>query len=222
MPIPPGYIRNLENRLRKATKGILPPTLEMIIKTYYPLTVRQAPVHPQQQKIPSCSLSPMPCTKPESSRHVFWSTGRWKERGAVGNLTRSAARCHDGKTLGRGSQPAGATTSFGGREQGSYGRTFPRRSGKTIFSSTRREGPRNTTSHRSPFRETSDRPATARGDNKKHREGGETTPFKQTSGGTRKLQQQHKSLLARRLQAVAISEGRRPSKTSTLMVVDVG
>ena len=47
---PPDYIDNLRSRLDKVVKGILPPTLKMILKTYY-----QAPVHPQQQEIPSCS-----------------------------------------------------------------------------------------------------------------------------------------------------------------------
>ena len=41
-----------------------------------------------------------------------------------------------------------------------------------MFSSRHREGPRNIISHCSPFRETADRPATASGDSKKHREGG--------------------------------------------------
>ena len=66
LPIPPGYTDNLERRMRKAVKGILPTTIKMILKTHYPLPARQAPVHPQQQKIPSCSPSPMPRTKPES------------------------------------------------------------------------------------------------------------------------------------------------------------
>ena len=55
LPIPPGYIDNLQRRLSKVMKGILPPTLKIILKTYYPLPVHQAPVHPQQQEIPSCS-----------------------------------------------------------------------------------------------------------------------------------------------------------------------
>ena len=36
LPIPPDYIDNLQSRLIKVKKGILPPTLKMIIKTYYP------------------------------------------------------------------------------------------------------------------------------------------------------------------------------------------
>ena len=65
LPIPPGYTENLERRMRKAMNGILPSTLKMLIKTYYSLPARQAPVYPQQQKISSCSPSPTPCTKPE-------------------------------------------------------------------------------------------------------------------------------------------------------------
>ena len=74
LPIPPDYIDNFLRRLGKALKGILPPTLKMILKTYYPLPARQVPVHLQQQKIPSCSPSPMPCTKPNSLRD---QTKRW-------------------------------------------------------------------------------------------------------------------------------------------------
>ena len=43
-----------------AAKGILPPTLKMILKKYYPLPIL---LHPE---ISSCS-SPLPCTEPESS-----------------------------------------------------------------------------------------------------------------------------------------------------------
>ena len=39
LPIPPDYIENLQSRLGKAMKGILPPTLKMVLKTHY-----QAPV----------------------------------------------------------------------------------------------------------------------------------------------------------------------------------
>ena len=46
-------------------KGILPPTLKMILKKYYPLPVHPLPVSPHPE-IPSCS-SPLPCTEPESS-----------------------------------------------------------------------------------------------------------------------------------------------------------
>ena len=66
--IPPGYIETLERKLRKAIKGIFPPTLKIILKTHYPIPVRQAPVHPQQQKISPCSPSRMPCNMPESLR----------------------------------------------------------------------------------------------------------------------------------------------------------
>ena len=50
LPIPPDYIDVLQSRLGKVMKGILPPTLKRILKTYY-----QAPVRPQQQEISSCS-----------------------------------------------------------------------------------------------------------------------------------------------------------------------
>ena len=60
-PMPPGYHTNLEKRAHMAAKGILPPTLKMILKKYYPLPVSP---HPE---IPSCSSS-LPCTEPESSR----------------------------------------------------------------------------------------------------------------------------------------------------------
>ena len=50
LPIPPDYIDNLQSRLSKVMKGILPPTLKITLKTYY-----QAPVCPQQQEISSCS-----------------------------------------------------------------------------------------------------------------------------------------------------------------------
>ena len=44
LPIPPGYIDNLQSRLVKVMKGILLPTLRMILKTYYNLPAHQAPV----------------------------------------------------------------------------------------------------------------------------------------------------------------------------------
>ena len=49
-----------------AAKGILLPTLKIILKTYYPLPARQAPVHPQHPEISSCSQPPMPYIEPES------------------------------------------------------------------------------------------------------------------------------------------------------------
>ena len=54
LPIPPGYTENLERRMRKAMKGILPTTLKMILKTYNSLQARQAPVHPKRPEISSC------------------------------------------------------------------------------------------------------------------------------------------------------------------------
>ena len=55
LPIPPDYINNLQRRLEKPLNVVLPPTLTMILKTYYLLPVRQAPVHPQQQVVSSYS-----------------------------------------------------------------------------------------------------------------------------------------------------------------------
>ena len=44
IPIPPDYIDNLQSRFVKVKKGILPPTLKMILKTYCYFPVHQAPV----------------------------------------------------------------------------------------------------------------------------------------------------------------------------------
>ena len=54
-----------------ARKGILPPTLNMVLERYYPLPdrqpARQSPVHLQRPEISSGLQSPiMPCTKLES------------------------------------------------------------------------------------------------------------------------------------------------------------
>ena len=67
-PSPPGHNMNLGKRVKIATKGILPPTLKINLKKYYPPPVRQTPVLPQHQEIPSYSQSPMPCTESESLR----------------------------------------------------------------------------------------------------------------------------------------------------------
>ena len=42
LPIPSDYIDNLQSRLINVKKGILPPTLKIILKTYYYLPARQA------------------------------------------------------------------------------------------------------------------------------------------------------------------------------------
>ena len=47
LPAPLDYIHNLQSRLVKIKRGILPPTLKVVLKTYYPLPPRQASVHPQ-------------------------------------------------------------------------------------------------------------------------------------------------------------------------------
>ena len=44
IPVPPGCIDILQSRLVKVNKGVLPPSLKMILKTYYHLPGRQATV----------------------------------------------------------------------------------------------------------------------------------------------------------------------------------
>ena len=44
LPILPDYIDNLQCRLVKIKEDVLPPTLKMILKTYYYLPAHQAPV----------------------------------------------------------------------------------------------------------------------------------------------------------------------------------
>ena len=53
--IPPDCIDILQRRLGKTKNNILPLTVKMVLRTYYPLPSRQAPVHPQHQKISSYS-----------------------------------------------------------------------------------------------------------------------------------------------------------------------
>ena len=64
--IPPDYTKKVGERIEKAAKGILSPTLNMIVKTYYPLPACQAPVHPRHPETSSCSQTPMLYTEPES------------------------------------------------------------------------------------------------------------------------------------------------------------
>ena len=59
-------IQKMERRMEMAAKDILPPTLNVNIKTYYPLPAHQAPVHPKHPAISSCLQLPMPYTEPES------------------------------------------------------------------------------------------------------------------------------------------------------------
>ena len=47
LPIPMNYIDNLKSRLIKVKKGILPPTLKMIMKTYYPPPASPEPQTPE-------------------------------------------------------------------------------------------------------------------------------------------------------------------------------
>ena len=43
LPMPSNYVDNLQSRLVKVKQGILPPTLKMILKTYYPPPTSPAP-----------------------------------------------------------------------------------------------------------------------------------------------------------------------------------
>ena len=43
LPIPPNYIDNLQSRLIEVKHGVLPPTLKMILETYYHPPARPAP-----------------------------------------------------------------------------------------------------------------------------------------------------------------------------------
>ena len=44
LPIPLDYINSLQSRLIKVNKGILPPTLKMVLKTHYHLPARPASI----------------------------------------------------------------------------------------------------------------------------------------------------------------------------------
>ena len=74
LPVPPDHIDNLQIRLVKVKKAILPATLKTILKTYYHLPAHQAPVYPQQHEIPSCpqkeELKTSPAVQPDDmERH---------------------------------------------------------------------------------------------------------------------------------------------------------
>ena len=58
------YIKKLGKRVELAEKGILPSTLKMILKTHYPLPVKQQPPVPPTSDIPP-SLTPLSSVEPE-------------------------------------------------------------------------------------------------------------------------------------------------------------
>ena len=148
LPVPPDYHIDLGSRSEMAAKCILPPALHMILNNkYYPLSVRQAPLHPQQQKIPSCSPSPMPCSKSESLRKdqtKSLSFGTQADGRKEEKLETSLEVQPDDMT---GSIGTGSTTRWSDhkiwrkRTQGGCGRHFARRSGKLFFSSRRWKRP---------------------------------------------------------------------------------
>ena len=75
----PDHARKLMRRWEIAKKGILPSTLKMTLKTYYPPPVHQPQPQPPQYDLPPrrlperplpvspLSSSPLPCIEPESS-----------------------------------------------------------------------------------------------------------------------------------------------------------
>ena len=52
LPIPSDYIKNLENKSEMTAKCILPPTLEIIMKTHYPLPGKPPISPPSDTTIP--------------------------------------------------------------------------------------------------------------------------------------------------------------------------
>ena len=61
LPVPPKYyVKSMEKRGQMAGKGILPPTLNIVIQTHYPLPVQnQLPVSPPSDMSPSPSPLPV-------------------------------------------------------------------------------------------------------------------------------------------------------------------
>ena len=110
--------------------------------------------------------------RPAKERSV-WSTGRWRGKGAVGNFTRNAAQRYDGKHWDREQNLLERPhASEDGDKVIADGTSHAHQREKKRFSSRGWDEPRNITSRRSPFREITDRPATARGNIKKHIQGG--------------------------------------------------
>ena len=147
LPIPPDYIDNLQRRLEKAINGILPPTLKMILKAYYPLPARQAIVHLQQQENSSCSqeeqLKTLLKVQPDDMTRKRW-------HGEHNPLKRPQVLEKEEKVVADG-------TSH--ESQGK----------KKCFSNRGWDGPRNITSRRSPFREIDDVSATTKNNREERR-----------------------------------------------------
>ena len=144
LPIPPNYIENLQSRLGKVMKGILPSTLNIIPKTYY-----QAPIHSQQQEISSCSQEEQLKTSIEGQPDDMM--GRYRD-GEHNPLERPHASEEEYKVV------ADDTLHV---DQGGGG----------CFSNRGWDVRRNITSHRSPFQIGNDA-ATTRNDIRTHRLGG--------------------------------------------------
>ena len=106
---PLDYIENLQRILGKSMKSILPLILKMIIKTYCPLLARQAPVHPQQQEISSCSqekqLEPSLQVQPDDM------TGKHRDR-EHNPLERPKYSEEEDKVVADGTSHAGQENAF--------------------------------------------------------------------------------------------------------------
>ena len=63
LSIPPKYYKNLCKKGQMAVKGILWPTLQIILQTHYPLVVQHQPPITSSPKIPP-SPAPPPCAEP--------------------------------------------------------------------------------------------------------------------------------------------------------------
>ena len=140
--IPPDYIDKLQSRLVKVKKGILPPTLAMILKTYYHLPAHQAPVtspavHPDDMMERHRDGEHNPLERPQASEkeqnmvadgtsntdqkgdfvfeiEVGWTTKHRKSSLAISNWRFLG----NNKGQQRREQIGGATTSFKKTSQG--------------------------------------------------------------------------------------------------------
>ena len=192
LPIPPDYIENLQSRLGKVMKVILPPTLKIILKTYY-----QAPVHPQHQKMSSCSQEEQlgrsfeVQSDDKTVRHRDGEHNRWSDhklRRKRTSWSRMALRAWIRGEISFFKPRLGWTSK--------HHKSPPAISNWRCFGNNK-------------------------GQQRRVQIVGETTAFKQTSPGTRKQQQQHESPPARRLRSAGNSEGRRRlSRASSLIQGD--
>ena len=182
-------------------KGILPPTLKMILKTYYLLPARKAPVYLQQQhEISLCSQE----EKLETSLGVQPGDMMGKHRDGEHNpLERPQVSEKEKNVVADGISHAGQGIFF----------VFQTEVGMDL--ETLQVAARHYFLKLAMFRQ--QQGTTAKSTARRN-----TTLFKQTSKGTRK-QQQHSNSPFTRLRSAGNSEGRRrPSKTNSLTLGDEG